>query len=100
MKNNGSGIPFLTSLSSFYKKTNGLRKGPVNKRVLYLSLQAIINALFIGVAAKCLVYLIALITNLSFYGKFSFGSASPAGNQLGLLVIFVPIGGAILVGLM
>jgi CIC family chloride channel protein len=100
MKTKDNGIPLSTSLSSFYKKSNALRKGPVNKRVLYLSLQAIVNALFIGVAAKCLVYLISLITNLSFYGKFSFAPSSPADNQLGLLVMVVPIGGAILVGLM
>lgn len=59
-----------------------------------------LNAIIIGVVAKGLVYLIDLITNLSFYGRFSFEPASPAGNQLGILVVFVPIAGAILVGFM
>jgi H+/Cl- antiporter ClcA len=72
----------------------------VNKRVFYLSIQVVINALVIGVVAKGLVYLIDLITNLSFYGRFSFESASPAGNHLGWMVVLVPIGGAIVVGLM
>lgn len=72
----------------------------VNRRVLYLSLQVIANAIVIGVVAKGLVYLIDAITNLSFYGRLSFESASPAGNQLGILVVFVPIVGALLVGLM
>jgi CIC family chloride channel protein len=72
----------------------------VNRRVFYLSLQVIANAIIIGVVAKGLVYLIDFITNLSFYGRFSFESASPAGNQLGILVVIVPIIGALLVGLM
>ena len=93
-------IPLSTSLNSWYKRGRALRKGPVNKRVLYLSIQVIINAIVIGVVAKGLVYLIDLITNLSFYGRFSFEPASPAGNHLGVLVVLVPIGGAILVGLM
>jgi len=72
----------------------------VTRRVFYLSLQVIANALIIGIVAKGLVYLIDGITNLAFYGRLSFESASPAGNQLGLLVIIVPIIGAGLVGLM
>jgi len=72
----------------------------VNRRVFYLSLQVIANALIIGIVAKGLVYLIDGITNLAFYGRLSFRPASPAGNHLGLLVIIVPIIGALLVGLM
>ncbi|HEY4287215.1 MAG TPA: chloride channel protein [Puia sp.] len=77
-----------------------MRKALVNKRVFYLSLQVIANAIVIGFVAKGLVYLIDLITNLSFHGKFSFEPASPAGNSLGWLVVLVPIGGSILVGFM
>jgi len=46
------------------------------------------------------VLLIGLITNLSFYGRLSTNFVSPAGNQLGSLVIAVPILGAVVVGLM
>jgi H+/Cl- antiporter ClcA len=77
-----------------------MRKALVNKRVLYLSLQVIANAILIGFIAKGLVYLIDLITNLSFHGKLSFEPASPAGNHLGWLVVLIPIGGSILVGFM
>jgi H+/Cl- antiporter ClcA len=77
-----------------------MRSSPVNKRVFYLSIQVIVNAIVIGLIAKCLVYLIDFITNISFYGKFSFEPASPAGNHLGIIVLFVPIVGAVLVGLM
>ena len=73
---------------------------PVNRRVFYLSIQVILNAIVIGVVAKGLVYLIDGITNLSFYGRWSLAPASPAGNHLGIAVMIVPIVGAVLVGLM
>jgi len=72
----------------------------VSKRVLYLSIQAVINAIVIGFIAKILVELIHLITNLSFYGTFSFAESTPAGNTLGLWVIAIPIIGGVLVGIM
>src|ERR1700733_86418 len=101
MKSTSSTIPVSTSLGLL----DGLsaaskRHRPVNRRVFYLSIQVICNAILIGVVAKGLVYLIDLITNISFYGRFSFASSSPAGNSLGILVVFVPIIGAMLVGLM
>ena len=65
-----------------------------------LSLQAIINAIVIGLIAKVLVALISLITNLSFYGKLSLEESSPAQHSLGLFVIVVPIIGALIVGIM
>jgi H+/Cl- antiporter ClcA len=54
----------------------------------------------IGFVAKGLVALINLITNLSFYGKFSFEEASPAHNTLGLFVIIRPVIGGLIVGVM
>ncbi len=72
---------------------------PVSKRVFYLSLQAIFNAIIIGFIAKILVGLIDLITNISFYHKFSFENLSPANNNLGYAVIFVPIIGGLIVGI-
>ena len=100
MRTKDDSIPLSVSLNGFYRKALARRNSPVNKRVLYLSLQVTANAIIIGLVAKGLVYLIDLITNLSFYGKFSFGAVSPAGNHLGALVLLVPIGGAILVGFM
>ena len=93
---NGTSIPVSTTLGNPASKRNS----PVGRRVFYLSIQVVCNAIIIGIVAKALVYLIDLITNLSFYGRFSFESASPAGNQLGIAVIAVPIVGAIIVGLM
>lgn len=81
-------------------KGSSKRRSAVTKRVFYLSLQVVGNAVLIGFVAKGLVYLIDFITNLSFYGRWSFEPAAPAGNQLGVLVIGVPIVGALIVGLM
>lgn len=75
-------------------------EGYVNKRVFYLSLQAILNAIIIGFIAKGLVALITLFTNLSFYGRFSFQEAAPGTSHWGLFVILVPVIGGLIVGLM
>jgi chloride channel protein, CIC family len=75
------------------------KKEIVDKRVFYLSLQAIANAIIIGFVAKFLVLLINLITNISFYGKFSLQNVGPAGNQLGWLVVVIPVIGGLIVGI-
>lgn len=93
-------IPVSPILDSLEPHTSEPSGPVVNKRLFFLSLQAIGNAIVIGLLAKVLVLLIALITNLSFYGRWSFAESSPAGNNLGLLVILVPIVGSLIVGLM
>jgi len=100
MAKNSDATPVSPSLNILLRRNKKSRKSPVNKRVFYLGIQAIINAVIIGFLAKVLVMLIALITNLSFYGEFSFAESSPAGNNLGWFVVLVPIIGSILVGIM
>jgi len=100
MNSDAGAIPISVSLGGLNERNLAIKESPVNKRVLYLSIQAVFNAIFIGLIAKCLVYLIDLITNLSFYGRFSVQPISPAGNHLGWMVVFIPIAGSLLVGLM
>jgi len=88
--------PSLADLDAYLEPSENL----VTKRLLLISLQAIMNAVIIGGIAKLLVLLIDLITNLSFYGVLSVEERSPAGHQLGILVIIVPVIGALIVGLM
>jgi CIC family chloride channel protein len=61
-------------------------------------------ALAIGVAASfvalALLRLIGLFTNLFYYGRWSTTLVSPSGNHLGLFAVFVPVGGALIIGLM
>ncbi len=53
-----------------------------------------------GLVAPALTHLIGFVTNLCFYGRISTAFVSPAGNRLGLWVVFVPVAGGIIVGLM
>ncbi|MBC9932292.1 chloride channel protein [Chitinophaga qingshengii] len=76
------------------------KAGKVSKRVFYLSMQALLNAVLVGFIAKGLVLLIDLFTNLAFYGEFSVEERGPAGNHLGWMVILIPIAGSIIVGIM
>lgn len=70
------------------------------RRTLYISLLAIVNAILVGGIAKGLVYLINLITNLSFFGAISLHENSPADHQLGIWVIVIPVIGGLVVGFM
>lgn len=99
MKREDESIPLAPSLNTESNKSNLPRPLEVDRRVLFLSIQAVANALIIGIIAKGLVYLIDFITNLAFYGRISIEPAGPAGNHLGLAVIVVPILGSLLVGL-
>ena len=72
----------------------------VDRRVVIVSLWSIAVALAAGVMAQLLTRLIGLTTNLSFYGRISTAFTSPADNQLGPMVILVPVAGGLIVGLM
>src|SRR4051812_7964641 len=93
-------IPLSPSLQPIQGRERLNTSGKVDKRVFYLSLQAIFNAVLIGFIARGLVSLIDLITTLAFHGRLSFAPASPAGNHLGLWVVAVPVIGSLIVGLM
>jgi H+/Cl- antiporter ClcA len=61
---------------------------------------AILTAIAAGFIAKGLMALIAFVTNVSFFGRWSFAAVSPADNHLGLAVIGVPVLGGLIVGVM
>ena len=93
-------IPVSPSLGSVTDKDRATQHEMVNRRVFYLSIQAVINALIIGGIARLLVLLIDLVTHIFFYGEWSLSPVSPAENHLGWYVLLVPVAGGILVGLM
>ncbi|HQZ83249.1 MAG TPA: chloride channel protein [Pyrinomonadaceae bacterium] len=70
------------------------------RRVIRISLLAIIIGVASAGIAWLLLRLIALFTNIFFYQTFSFDNASPAGNTLGWLIIFVPVIGGLIIGFM
>lgn len=95
------GIPISISLNPTLESENFETKKPYNKKRLFaISSLAVLIALCISFIAKLLVYLINLITNISFYGNLSIESSSPADNTYGLFVIAVPVIGGLIVGLM
>ena len=69
-------------------------------RLIFISALCILIAGLISVIAKGLIYLINIVTNISFYGMLDAGFHSPANNHLGLWVIVIPAIGGIIVGIM
>lgn len=94
-------IPISVSLDPTLKSGGAHAKVKQNKnRILYITILAVIISVCISIIAKFLIDLIHLITNLFFYGEFSFTNVSPAGNELGLFVILIPVVGGLVVGLL
>jgi H+/Cl- antiporter ClcA/CBS domain-containing protein len=69
-------------------------------RVLPISALAIVIGIFAAYVAAVLLKLIGFFTNLFFYQRIGMSTVSPAGHHLGLLVIVVPVVGALIVGIM
>lgn len=96
-----NGIPISISLNPILERENFQPKKPYRKkRVFTISALAILIAICVSFIAKLLVYLIDLITNISFHGNFSIDYSSPADNTLGLFVIAIPVFGGLIIGLM
>jgi CIC family chloride channel protein len=70
-----------------------------DKRVLILSLLALIIGALSAVVADALVWLIAVITNVAFYRRFSSVFQSPDHHRLGYWVVVVPVVGGLVIGL-
>src|SRR6188474_1666767 len=79
-----------------------LQPSLVDARVLWICGLSIVIGVLAGFVAQLLVGLIALVTNLAFFGRFSLVEAIPADAvpQLGLWVIPIPVIGALVVGMM
>ncbi len=100
-KNSNKGLPVAPSLEPSLDSINFPRTAATfGNRTVRLSLLSILLGIISGFIARILTGLIGFITNLAFYGKFSFDFTSPANNHLGLYVIIVPVAGAFIVGLM
>jgi H+/Cl- antiporter ClcA/CBS domain-containing protein len=72
----------------------------IDRRVVWLCGVAIALGFVASLVAVVFVRLIALITNFAFYGRFSLDGVSPSENQLGFWVLFIPIIGGLICGLM
>jgi len=72
----------------------------VDRRVLVVSLLAVAVAGVAAVAAQVLVALIAVVTNLAYFGTLSAAAADPAAHRLGAWAMLVPVVGGLVVGLL
>ncbi len=96
-----SGIPISVSLNPTLEATNMTNRIPPDKkRLLPVSLYAVAIAICISFIAKFLINLIYFITNISFFGKPSIEHATPIGSPFGFWIIFIPMIGGLVVGVM
>jgi len=70
------------------------------RRVLLLCGMAVVVAGIATLAAKALLWLIAVITQLAFFHTWSAAHALPQDHALGAWVVLVPVVGALIIGLM
>lgn len=69
-------------------------------RIVYIAALSVLTGIIAGFISRLLIGLIGIITNLCFYGTFSTDFTSPVNNNLGLVVILIPVIGALIVGFM
>ncbi|HEV3455622.1 MAG TPA: chloride channel protein [Thermoanaerobaculia bacterium] len=69
-----------------------------DRRVLVLSGMAVAIGGVAALVAYALVWLIAVITNVAYYQRFSSHFVSPAGNRLGGWAVLVPVVGGLVIG--
>lgn len=78
------------------------QRGDFNQdsRILFLSAAAVVIGLGAAVVAKALIALIALFTNIFYYGEFSAMARPPSMEHWGTAFILVPVVGGLIIGLM
>ena len=73
----------------------------VDRRTMGVCAGAVLVAIGAALAAQVLIRLIGLVTNATFYGRLSSEFVAPRlGTHNPLLIIAIPVGGAIIVGMM
>jgi CIC family chloride channel protein len=93
------GLPVSPSMGPALRRARLAAHPPlVDRRVVFISFLSVVLALAASLIADGLLRLIWLITNVSFYGRFSAESVDPTIQKLGLFVIAVPAIGGIIVG--
>ena len=91
----------LSTLSSAEHPTEDkLGDFTTDNRVILLSVIALGIGAISTLVAYVLLWLIAVITNLSFFGRFSSATVTPAQSHLGLWIVLIPAVGGLIIGLM
>jgi H+/Cl- antiporter ClcA/CBS domain-containing protein len=71
-----------------------------NPRVLVIGAVAVVVAIASVLAGIALLDLIRLVTNIAYFRRFSFAEADLTTAHLGVATVFIPVAGALIVGLM
>lgn len=90
----------VTQVPGNHKVPGKLGDFTTSPRVILISCMAIVIGIVSAFVALILLRLIGLVTNLFFFQRWSTTLVSPAGNHLGILEIFVPVIGALVIGIM
>jgi CIC family chloride channel protein len=69
-------------------------------QVIPISLLAMVIGVVCAFVALVLLRLIGLFTNLFYFGRWNTAMVLPMGNHLGIYRVFVPIAGALIIGVM
>lgn len=92
----------MGELNSIHKngKSDSLGDFRTDRRMVLLALLAVPTGIMSALVAKALLWLIAVITNISFFQRISDAPGTPQQSHLGYWVIVVPIIGALIIGVM
>lgn len=82
------------------QKIESLGDFHVPPRVALIALLALPVGGVAALVAVALLKLIALFTNLCFHGQFSFGATTPGSTSHWWLILFMPIAGGLVIGVM
>ncbi len=77
-----------------------LRDFTTDRRVLLLIAMALVVGAAAAVVAFALQWLIGLITNLAYFGRFETALTSPAHSPWGIFAALIPVAGCLIIGLM
>src|SRR5579864_1366864 len=89
-----------TEVKRTERASNKLGDFTVTPRTITISILAVAIGAISAYVALGLLKLIGIFTNLFFFQRWSSTLVSPAGNHLGAWEILVPVGGAVIIGLM
>ena len=95
------GLPVAPSMAPALESVRAPQEHVVvTSRVALISVVALLLGIGGGFIAEALLDLIRLITNVSYFGRFSFEEARPSSAVLGGWSIVVPVVGALVIGVM
>lgn len=93
-------VPVSPALAQTLSENSPPVVAGADRRLVWISVLAVVIGLVAGPVAKILLELIHFFTQLFFFGRLSFEPISPAQHHLGAWVILVPVLGGLIVGLM